>query len=100
MTQSRYTFSPRILGNTIVNSQASTKIIAAIQSGRLSCSVVEVADGTRLDHIAHDAYGDSSYWWVIAAASGIGWGLQVPPGTVARIPTSIDAVIGVLSDVQ
>jgi nucleoid-associated protein YgaU len=40
----------------------------------------------RLDTIAGVAYGDGRYWWVLAAASNIGWGLQVPPGTIIRIP--------------
>ena len=47
--------------------------------------------------IAGDAYNDSSLWWVIAAASGIGWGLQVPPGTVIRIPIDLAQVFGVIN---
>jgi len=31
-------------------------------------------------------YGNSTYWWIIAAASHIGWSLQVPEGTLIRIP--------------
>ena len=37
--------------------------------------------GDRFFKLAHKYYGDSSLWWIIAAASGIGWGLQCPPGT-------------------
>ena len=54
-------------------------------------------EGERLDTIAGKIYGDSNYWWVIAAASGIGWPLQVPPGTLLRIPEDLGAVLGFAS---
>jgi len=47
--------------------------------------------------LAGAIYQSSTYWWVIAAASGIGWGLQVPPGTVLRIPKNIGEVVGMLT---
>jgi hypothetical protein len=31
-------------------------------------------------------YGNGRYAWIIAAASDIGWMLQVPPGTYIRVP--------------
>jgi len=40
----------------------------------------------RLDTLAGKYYDDGSLWWVIAAASNIGWGLQVPPNTIINIP--------------
>jgi len=40
--------------------------------------------GERLDTLSGMIYGDAKYWWVIAAASDIGWGMQAPPGTVVR----------------
>lgn len=43
-------------------------------------------EGDRLDLIAAREYGDGLDWWIIAAASGIGWWLQVNPGTIIRIP--------------
>ena len=46
--------------------------------------------GDRLDSISGVVYGDSRYWWVIAAASNIGWGMQVPPGTIIKIPNLKD----------
>lgn len=39
----------------------------------------------RLDTISGEVYGEGRYWWVLAAASDIGWGLQVPPGTIINI---------------
>jgi hypothetical protein len=49
-----------------------------------------------LDIIAGEYYGDGSLWWVIAGASGIGWGLQVPAGIYLRIPTDIGAVVALV----
>ena len=41
----------------------------------------------RLDTLADRFYGDSTLWWVIAAANGIGKGtLRVPRGIKLRIP--------------
>jgi nucleoid-associated protein YgaU len=41
----------------------------------------------RLDTLADRFYGDSTLWWVIAAANGIGKGtLRVPRGVKLRIP--------------
>lgn len=50
----------------------------------------------RLDTIAGDVYGDGRYWWVIAAASNIGWGLQVPAGTLLTVPdlAQVLAIVG------
>ena len=56
-----------------------------------------VADGSkRLDQYAYEYYGESLNWWIIAAASGIGWwfnltkneggGENVKSGVVLYIP--------------
>jgi len=100
MAINRYTFSTRrknLLGQNIVsNSRASYVVYSAIESGAINYGVKILEEGERLDTIAGQAYGDASLWWVIAAASGIGWGLQTPPGTVLRVPTNINQVIGLL----
>jgi hypothetical protein len=84
---SRYTSAP-ILGYG--RSLGTTRIISAIRSaidnGQLSYSTLIIHDSERLDTIAWNAYKDGRYWWVLAAASNIGWGLQVPPGTVIKVP--------------
>jgi nucleoid-associated protein YgaU len=54
------------------------------QIGILQRLVVTQSD--RLDTLAGAFYGDGRYWWVLAAASNIGWGLQVPPGTIVLVP--------------
>ena len=73
-------------GKCRATSQAGTRIRKAIDSGYLTTSVIVIGASTRLDHIAWQVYGDSSMWWVIAAASGIGWGMQIPAGTRVVVP--------------
>lgn len=42
----------------------------------------------RLDKLAYTAYGDESYWWVLATCNGLGKGtIIVPPNTRMRIPS-------------
>jgi len=55
-----------------------------------------VTQADRLDTLAGTLYGDGRYWWVLAAASNIGWGLQVPPGTLINIPDlrDIEKIVG------
>jgi len=55
-----------------------------------------MTEAERLDVIAGRVYGDGRLWWIIAAASGIGWWLQVPAGTRLVIPTSLDAISDLL----
>jgi len=87
MTFSRYARSPRLdFGAQFGTSVATQTIRAAVADGRLSIQMMTVRGAERLDTIAGAVYGDSRYWWILAAASDIGWGLQVPPGTIIKIP--------------
>ena len=47
-------------------------------------------ENERLDKIAARLLGDSKMWWAIAACSGVGWNLQVPPGITLKIPRLSD----------
>lgn len=50
--------------------------------------------GDRLDLLAHDFYGDSTYWWIIASANSLPGDSMIPPiGMQLRIPTNIQSVI-------
>lgn len=50
--------------------------------------------GDRLDLIALDFYGDTSFWWVIASANALpGDSLYVQPGMQLRIPADLSLVI-------
>ena len=87
MSTSRYTYLKKIDGGRAYGTNTvSANIRAAIKAGVISYTTVLLSDSERLDTIAGSTYGDSSLWWIIAAASGIGWGLQVPAGTVLTIP--------------
>ena len=83
-------------GKTIATSDKMAKITAAVEAGAIAYSIYILEEGERLDHIAGSSYGSASYWWVISAASNIGWGLQVPPGTLLKIPRDLDQVMGII----
>ena len=97
MAISRYSRTPRLdLGAQFGTSIAIQNIRAAIKDGQIPVKTILLRGAERLDTIAGHAYGDSRYWWVLAAASNIGWGLQVPPGTIIKIP-DLAAVIKVVT---
>lgn len=83
----RYTSARVIKGGSALDSGTMSNTIAElVSSGQLRTTTIVLKQGERIDKIAGKYYGDSTLWWVIAAASGIGWGLQCPPGTVISIP--------------
>ena len=87
MAVGRYSFLGRVNeGTTIATSEVHSKIYKAVINGNLSHTSLTLKENMRLDTLAGQTYNDSSLWWVIAAASGIGWGLQVPPGVRLVIP--------------
>ncbi len=87
MAFSRYTrVSVLDFGRQFGTSRVHEVIRAAIANGTLPFQEITLKEAQRLDHIAGYAYGNGRYAWVIAAASDIGWMLQVPPGTHIRIP--------------
>lgn len=77
-------------------SRAILAIRKGIESGTIRFSTQRTLQGQRLDSIAGEVYSNGRLWWIIAAASEIGWGLQVPPETVIRIPNLSDvaSVVG------
>ena len=95
MSASRYRSDVPILNGQIRRTaMAVKKIRLAIKQGALGTETIILKEGKRLDQIATRYYGDGRYWWVIAAASNIGWWPQVPPGTVIKIPTDLSSVLG------
>lgn len=87
MVMSRYSRAPRLaMGAQQGVSEAVMRLRAAIRDGSIPIAGQIVVTGNdRLDTIAGVTYGDARYWWVLAAASDIGWGMQVPPGTVLNV---------------
>ena len=95
MAISRYNFARRIPEGVSI-SNASFLIFRAASRGTIKTKNIILEEGRRLDQLSGENYGDGAYWWVIAAASGIGWGLQVPAGTLVRIPVSLEDAISVI----
>jgi hypothetical protein len=93
MITSRYVGDPRInLGQQLGTSESTLVLRSAIRSGRVRYTDRLIATGRdRLDTLSGSIYGDARYWWVLAIASGIGWSLQVPPGTIINV-ISLDDV--------
>lgn len=93
MPTSRYART-QVIGSIsyLATAQAVAEIREAIDAGRVRYREVVLSSGQRLDTIAGKEYEDGRYWWIIAAASSIGWGLQVPPGTSIKIPVFDDVV--------
>ena len=94
MAISRYTFTKRIRkGQCISNTRASSKIFKACEAGVISCTTMRLSGAQRLDVLAFERYGDASFWWIIAAASGIGYCLQASHGALIRIPNNLADVL-------
>lgn len=71
---------------------ATLAIRNSIKANSIQYDVYILQESDRLDILAGKYYGDGRLWWIIAAASGIGWGLQVPPGTLLNIPRNLSSV--------
>ena len=100
MAISRYNFVKRIIFNDniiIGTNRVNANIYNAVENRRIDYSTYVLSEGERLDSIAGKFYNDSTYWWIIAAASGIGWSLQVPPGTFLKIPTNLEEVFRLIT---
>ena len=81
----------RYQNQTLTSGGFSIRSVAGIirdevEAGTVSTSVYVLKSGERLDILADKFYGDGKLWWIIAAASGVGWWLQATPGTILRIP--------------
>lgn len=83
----RYARTPVIgLGYRYGTSFAIPAIRQNIQTGNIRFQQIVLQESNRLDILAGLYYGDGKLWWLIAAASNIGWSLQVPVGTIIKIP--------------
>lgn len=94
MAINRYARSQVIKGGIQLSTSNVISVIRnAVADGRIDVQERTLQGAERLDIIAGELYGDAQNWWVIAAASNIGWMLQVPPGTRLLIPTNLSQVI-------
>jgi nucleoid-associated protein YgaU len=93
----RYNRAPIIKGGLQYGtSRATSAIYKAVERGQITFDTYIMQEGERLDTIAGMRYNDSRLWWIIAAASGIGWAPQTPPGTRLRIPRLLEEVAEVV----
>jgi hypothetical protein len=70
------------------------KIRSGLKNGSIRINeTLILGEGQRLDMIAGQKYGDARYWWILAIASNIGYGLQLPPGTVVIVPNIADILL-------
>jgi hypothetical protein len=78
------------LGYRYGTSFAIPAIRQNMKAGNIRYQQLVLQESNRLDILAGTYYGDGKLWWLIAAASDIGWGLQVPVGTIIKIPNLQD----------
>lgn len=88
----RYSKDKRIRGGKLETAKTVNAIRRAKDFGLIPTRDVVLTESQRLDHLAHEFLGNSRLWWILAALSDIGWGLQLPAGTIVKIPTDITAV--------
>ena len=92
----RYTRDQRIAGGKLQTSQTTNRIRRARELGLIPTREVVLKESQRLDHLAQKHLGSSHFYWVLAALSDIGWGLQVPAGTIIRVPTQLDSLYALI----
>ena len=89
----RYRSDRRIRGGKLLATNDSiNKIKNGIRNGTIKCKRYKTKESERLDIIAAKYLGDGRLWWVLAAASNIGWALQIPPGTIINVPIQIERI--------
>ena len=90
----RYGRTSRLGDRRLATPEAVKFIRKGVQRGGIATLSYVVSGNERLDVIAAKKYGNSKLWWIIAAASNIGWALQVPPGTRLLIPKDLNQIAG------
>lgn len=88
---SRYTTTPVIKDLNDVRRRATTILPTLPRTENDTYIVTTSAE--RLDKLAYTFYEDTTLWWVIAAANGVGKGtLVIPANTNIRIPAKQDVI--------
>jgi len=92
----RYNRDQRIAGGKLQTAKAVTRIRRARDFGLLQTRQVVLKSSQRLDHLAHEYLGNARLWWVLAALSDIGWGMQLPAGTIIIVPIDIGPITAIV----
>jgi hypothetical protein len=96
MPTSRYTYVQRINGERVATTDITSRIYFACNDRLIDFNEYPLKERQRLDHIAAQAYGDGTLWWIVASASGVGWSLQCPAGTILRVPLNLNQIYDLL----
>ena len=88
----RYIRDQRIRGKKLESAETVVRLRRARDLGLIKTRDVILKESQRLDHLAFQHLGSAGLWWVLAAFSDIGWGMQAPPGTIVKIPLDMNAV--------
>lgn len=86
MTVRRYSRTPIINGNMYGSCYIVSALRTAIKNNQINFETIILQQRERLDTLSSQIYGDGKLWWILAAGSDIGFGLQVPAGTIIRVP--------------
>jgi len=90
----RYRNSSLIKGGKALSTNQTIRVVRdLVKKGTIQTTRYISKEGDRLDVIAGRVYGDSSYWWLIAICSNIGWSLQIPPNTIIEYPSNLQDVL-------
>mgnify|MGYP001444116458 CR=1 FL=1 len=89
----RYTRDKLIRGGQTRGTNQTIRLLRnAMRTGNIAVVPYKTKEGDRLDQLAAINLGSSKLWWVLATISGIGWCLQIPPGTRILIPRDLDQI--------
>ena len=90
----RYSRDSYLRGGTLRATSVAMRLIREmVISGQLKGRIHVLKEDERLDILAAKQLGSAKLWWVLAATSGIGWGLQVPAGTRILIPSNMAKIV-------
>ncbi len=71
-------------------SELCSRIYKDCKNGILEHDMLVYTKNDRLDKLSQKYYNNGLDWWIIAAASGLGWWMQINEGTQIIIPTNIN----------
>jgi hypothetical protein len=96
---SRY-ITNSILQDSVGKRRLGTSIIPIVPVSSTDV-YIQTTSTERLDKLANTFYGDSTLWWIIASANGLGKGtIVVPRNSKLRIPSdkNIQQLINILNN--
>jgi len=80
-------------GKILSTAKGVDTLRTALREGKIPFTERTLREGERIDQIAGEIFGDGRLWWVLAAISNIGWPMQLPPGTIIKIPLDMPDVL-------